>query len=89
MTTSATQVATAVYYNSDKAFPSTAIPSTGEDTYKRVAQEINKNVERSPHEDQRSSDYVSIAVLNAIIVILNRFVSVDRDLHRQITDNQM
>ena len=69
MTTSATQIATAVYYDSDKAFPSTAIPSTGEDTYKRVAQEINKNVERSPHEDQTFSDNVSIAVLNAKIFI--------------------
>ena len=40
METPETQVATAVYYSTDKAFPSSSIPSKGDDTFKAMAEVI-------------------------------------------------
>ena len=40
--TSETEVATAVYYNSDKAFPSKAVSASGEESIRILAQGISR-----------------------------------------------
>jgi hypothetical protein len=55
------QVATAVYYASDKLFPSSAVPSTGDETFEKMAMAISGRGENKSG-DGRENDLDNVKV---------------------------